>query len=157
MCTVLIWPLFRGWGRNPGKTFVVFWGDLKTTKGHFEINWPLGRDAFYKRNSIHVILFEIDCTFFYRNLNELSCHFISWTNWVNSGKFMDNCWIPCQVIADMENFYDNLISINLYFYLYILFQNQLWCQQKLCTVFENKVLQKVSLIKFAILIWYSVM
>ena len=28
--------------------------------------------------------------------------FISWTNWVNSGKFLDNCWISCQVMADME-------------------------------------------------------
>ena len=30
------------------------------------------------------------------------------------GKFMDNCWISCQVMADMEKFYDNLIIINLY-------------------------------------------
>ena len=37
----LIWPLFRGYGRNPGKNFVGFLGDLKTSKGHFEINWPL--------------------------------------------------------------------------------------------------------------------
>ena len=27
---------------------------------------------------------------------------------------MDNCWISCQVMGDMENFYDNLIIINLY-------------------------------------------
>ena len=39
--TFLIWPLFRGYGRNPGKNFIVFLGDLKTPKGHFEINWPL--------------------------------------------------------------------------------------------------------------------
>ena len=31
--------------------------------------------------------------FFITNLDELFCQFISWTNWVNSGKFMDNCWI----------------------------------------------------------------
>ena len=36
--TFLIWPLFRGKGRNPGKNFVGFLGDLKTPK----INWPLG-------------------------------------------------------------------------------------------------------------------
>ena len=24
---------------------------------------------------------------------KLFCQFISWTKWVNSGKFMDNCWI----------------------------------------------------------------
>ena len=31
----------RGWGRNPYRKFVGFWGDLKTPKGHFDINWPL--------------------------------------------------------------------------------------------------------------------
>ena len=53
---------------------------------------------------------------FYTNLPELFCQFISWTNWVNSGKSMYNCWISCQVMADndMEKIYDNLIIINLY-------------------------------------------
>ena len=46
-------------------------------------------------------------------LHELFCQFISWTTWVNSGKFMDNCWISCQVMADMENFYGDLIIIDL--------------------------------------------
>ena len=64
--------------------------------------------------NVQVILFEIDCAIFYTNLHELFCHFISWTNWVNSGKFMDNCWISCQVMADMEKFYDDLIIISLY-------------------------------------------
>ena len=50
---------------------------------------------------------------FYTNLHELFCHFISWTNWVNSGKFMDNRWISCQIMADMENVYNDLIIINL--------------------------------------------
>ena len=36
-------------------------------------------------------------------------------NWVNSGKFMDNYLISCQVMAGMEKFYDDLIIINLYF------------------------------------------
>ena len=63
---------------------------------------------------LQVILFEIDCAIFYTNLHELFCQFICWTNWVNSGKFMDNCWISCQVMADTENFYDDLIIINLY-------------------------------------------
>ena len=35
---------------------------------------------------------------FYTNLHELFCQFISWTNLVISGKFMDNCWISCQKI-----------------------------------------------------------
>ena len=45
------------------------------------------------------------------------CQFISWTNWLNSGKFMDNCWILCQVMADMKKVYGNLIIIDLYFVL----------------------------------------
>ena len=40
--TFLILPLFRGKGRNPWKNLVGFLEDLKTPKGHFEINWPLG-------------------------------------------------------------------------------------------------------------------
>ena len=65
-------------------------------------------------SSVQVILFEIDCAIFYTNLHELFCQFISWTHWVNSGKFMDNCWISCQVMADMEKLYDDLIITNLY-------------------------------------------
>ena len=48
-----------------------------------------------------------------RNFFTQICQFISWTNWVNSGKFMDNCWILCQVMADMKKVYDDLIIINL--------------------------------------------
>ena len=51
---------------------------------------------------------------FYTNLHELFCHFISWADWVNSGKFMNNCWTSCQVMADMKKVYDDLIIINLY-------------------------------------------
>ena len=47
------------------------------------------------------------------------CQFISWTNWVNSGKFMDSCWISCQVMAYMKKVYDNLIIINLYYSVYL--------------------------------------
>ena len=47
-------------------------------------------------------------------VHKMFCQFISWTNWVNSGEFMENCWISCQVMADMENFYDDLRIINLY-------------------------------------------
>ena len=46
--------------------------------------------------------------FIYTNLHELLCQFISWTNWVNSGKFMENCWRSCQVMADMKKDYDDL-------------------------------------------------
>ena len=37
----LIWPLFRGLGRNPGKHFVGFLEEVLKPKGHFEFNWPL--------------------------------------------------------------------------------------------------------------------
>ena len=63
---------------------------------------------------IQIILFEIDCAIFYTKLLELFFQFISWTNLVNSGKFMDNCWIPCQVMDDMKKVYSDLIIINLY-------------------------------------------
>ena len=42
---------------------------------------------------LQVIFSEINCAIFHINLHELVCQFISWTNWVNSGQFMDNCWI----------------------------------------------------------------
>ena len=39
MATIRIQNIyFRGKGRNPGKNFVGFLEDLKTPKGHFEIN-----------------------------------------------------------------------------------------------------------------------
>ena len=63
---------------------------------------------------LQVILFEIDCAIFYTNLQELFWQFISWTNWVNSCKYMDNCWISCQVMADMKKVCVDLIIINLY-------------------------------------------
>ena len=47
---------------------------------------------------VQVILFEIDCPIFYTNLHELFFQFISWTNWINSCKFMDNCWISCKIM-----------------------------------------------------------
>ena len=62
---------------------------------------------------VQVIHLEIDCAIFYTNLHELLCQFISWTNWVDSGKFMDNCLISWQVMAGMKKVYDNLIIINL--------------------------------------------
>ena len=59
---------------------------------------------------IQVILFEIDYAILYTNLYELFCQFKSWTNWVNSGKFiLDNCWISCQVMAGMKKKLQDLI------------------------------------------------
>ena len=63
---------------------------------------------------IQVLLFEINCAIFYTNLHELFNQFICWTNWVNSGKFMENSWISCRVMADLEKIYDDLITIILY-------------------------------------------
>ena len=62
---------------------------------------------------VQVILFEIDCAIFSTKLHEMFCQFIIWTNWVNSGKLMDNCCISCQVMADMKKVWDDLIIINL--------------------------------------------
>ena len=70
-------------------------------------------DNGLKRTIVQVILFEIDCATFYIDLHELFCQFISWTNWVNSGKSMDNCWISGQVTADMKKLYNDLIIINI--------------------------------------------
>ena len=36
----MIWYLFRGLGRNPGKNFVDILVQTMKPKGHFEINWP---------------------------------------------------------------------------------------------------------------------
>ena len=70
--------------------------------------------SFFFPSFLQVILFEIDCAIFYSNLHELFCQFITWTNWVNSGIFIDNCWISCQVMADIKKVYEDLIIINLY-------------------------------------------
>ena len=56
-------------------------------------------DYGYSQN-LQVILFEI--AIFLHKFIGIVCQFISWTNWVNSGKFVDNYWISCQVKADMK-------------------------------------------------------
>ena len=50
-----------------------------------------GNSTLAGNQSLQVIVFEIDCAIFYTNIHELFCQLISWTNWVNFGKFMDNC------------------------------------------------------------------
>ena len=66
----------------------------------------LSRSQFYWHLKgfllVQVILFEIHCAIFYTKLHELFSQFISWTYWVNSGKSMDNCWISCQIMADVK-------------------------------------------------------
>ena len=52
-------------------------GENLSTPKFFSHEWSTG------------YFFEIDCAIFYTNLHELFCQFISWTIWVNSGKFMD--------------------------------------------------------------------
>ena len=56
----------------------------------FQVIWFRGKSIW--ANYLRVILCEI----------EFFCQFITLTNSVNSGKFMDNCWIACQVKADMK-------------------------------------------------------
>ena len=96
------------------------WNEKKNTFNQNKVyllsilSWKFGHLILAFTNFIQVILLEIDCAIFYTNLHELLCQFISWTNWVNYGKFMENCCISCQVIADMEKIYDDLIIINLW-------------------------------------------
>ena len=96
-------------------------------------------------SGVQVILFEIVCPIFYTYLHELFCQFINWTNWVNSGKFMDNCWISCQVMADMKKVYDDLTIINLYYLSkqfliqrahYIVYSKIQWLRN--CSWFESE-------------------
>ena len=47
-------------------------------------------------------------------LHKITWIVLSVSKWVNSGKFMDNCCISCQIMADMKKGYDDLIIINLY-------------------------------------------
>ena len=54
----LIWPLFRGLGRNPDKNFIGFVVDLKAPKCPFEINWTLVRSQFWFTDS-HTALLEL--------------------------------------------------------------------------------------------------
>ena len=80
-------------------------------------------------NPVQVIRFEIDCAFFYTNFHELFCQFISWTNLLNSGKFLKNCWISCEVMADKKIFYDNLTILNkriIRFRLHLAFFFAIW-------------------------------
>ena len=87
---------------------------LKKSLQKRAFNWfKLGQDFFSKGTGY---FFEIDCGIFYTNLHESFCQFISWTNWVNSGNFRDNCWISCLVMADMEKYCEDLIIINLSFF-----------------------------------------
>ena len=62
----------------------------------------------------------------YTNCFVNSSQFISWTNWVNFVKFLDNFWISCQVMADMKKVYDDFTIINLYDLRHEL---QIWTQE----------------------------
>ena len=64
----------------------------------------MNKETFHRNQDVQVILFAIDCTIFFTNLHKLFCQFVNWTNWVNFGKFMDNCWISCQVMVDIKKF-----------------------------------------------------
>ena len=61
----MICPLFRGKGKNPGKNSLLFFGDLKTPKVHFEINWSLvvhvkggGMGKFGRRPWIILLMYD---------------------------------------------------------------------------------------------------
>ena len=52
---------------------------------------------------------------------------------------MDNCWISCQVMADMKKVYDDLIIINLY-----------------ATMFYGELKLRKGLAWLCCLAWYSI-
>ena len=81
--TFLIWPLFTSWGRNPWKNFVGFLEDLKTPKGHFEINWPLdlakistanllGKGTFLSESTDVFVITSNRQTFFFPEAEKLN-------------------------------------------------------------------------------------
>ena len=86
-----------------GRGIILHAGKLEKTIT-ISIFWALN-DSHIKNFFVQIILFEIDWAIFYTNLHELFCQFISWTNWVNSGKFMDNYWITRQLMADILIFF----------------------------------------------------
>ena len=73
-----------------------------------------GRRQFVRQWTLNFYRIEQNWTELNRTEQNLFCQFISLTNWVNSGKFMDNCWISSQLMVDMKIFYNDLIIINLY-------------------------------------------
>ena len=65
--------------------------------------------------SVGLKIFDLSCKVFSLwKIKSKFCQFISWTNWVNSGKFMENYWISCHVMADMKKVHNDLTMINLY-------------------------------------------
>ena len=64
-------------------------------------------------STIQVIILRLIAQFFYTNLHMLFCQFINWTNWVNSGEFMDNCFISCHDMAEMKKVYNDLLITNM--------------------------------------------
>ena len=99
----------------------IYWRfamNQKEIEGKIGNFWMVSRNFFLHIylfcQYVQVILFEIDCAISYTDLHELFCQLISWTNWVNSGKLIDYCWISCHVMADMKKVYNDLIIINLY-------------------------------------------
>ena len=87
LCTFLIWPLFRGQGRNPGKSFVGIFVQTMTTKGHYEINWPLVK--LRARKALDYIFCEILTLTLFANKDLCFCyslicslHFTNnWNEW----------------------------------------------------------------------------
>ena len=119
--------------RNPGKNFVGFLGDLKTPKGHFEINWPLPKMqifGFLHRFNYLIIVSTIVFTFkknlSLQQINDFCCPFealffsYSWqcrqeegflyqfttrdAFWCNSIKWK-NSWIHCVAPQNMAGIF----------------------------------------------------
>ena len=80
------WPLPSPWWTfdwsppPPRNYWMSSWSMVKTQSKTLKMD-----SLFIVLPPVQVILFEIDCAIFYTN--ELFSQFVSWTNWVNSGKF----------------------------------------------------------------------
>ena len=69
----MIWPLFKFLGQKLSKFFVGILVQTMTPKGHFEINWPLKKEA----NIFQSTLKSEGCLFtvFQKLLSEASTYF----------------------------------------------------------------------------------
>ena len=72
----------------PGpSSYLICICDSCKINGHIytiQLSYDQSHACFNIRNTVQVILFEIDCAILYRKLHELCCQFISWTNWWNT-------------------------------------------------------------------------
>ena len=110
---ICLFPPFFWWKYLCQISFfcAIYFLETKLLKNPRKMNSFREYNTFSSSNNF--ILFEIDCAIFDTNLHQLFCQFRNWTNWVNSGKFMDSCWISYLIWKKFRTI-SQLITINLY-------------------------------------------